>query len=54
MLIIQQMIDFRQALNDCNLADIGAACGFYTWSDSHTKERLDRGACSSNWQAFLE
>ncbi|XP_024155881.1 uncharacterized protein LOC112163846 [Rosa chinensis] len=41
---------FRQALLDCNLADLGVASGPFRWSDAHTKERLDRVVGSSEWQ----
>ncbi|XP_062028440.1 uncharacterized protein LOC133744325 [Rosa rugosa] len=41
---------FRQALLDYNLADLGAAGGPFTWSDAHTKERLDRVVGSLKWQ----
>ena len=46
---VAQMTEFRQALADCNLSDMGTAGGWFTWSDSHTKERLDRGTCSKSW-----
>ncbi|XP_062013785.1 uncharacterized protein LOC133730151 [Rosa rugosa] len=35
-----QMQAFRQALSDCNLKDMGAAGGLFTWCDSNTKERF--------------
>ncbi|XP_024196036.1 uncharacterized protein LOC112199223 [Rosa chinensis] len=48
---LNQMNAFRQALLDCNMEDMGAAGGSFTWSDSNTKERLDRGVCSPGWWA---
>ncbi|KAL6218260.1 hypothetical protein ACLB2K_011475 [Fragaria x ananassa] len=48
---IYQMLAFREALTDCHLDDMGAAGGWFTWNDSHTKERLDRGLCTQAWLA---
>ncbi|XP_061999325.1 uncharacterized protein LOC133716660 [Rosa rugosa] len=44
-----QMQAFQDALSDCNLKDMGSTRGLYTWSDSNTKERLDRGTCTPTW-----
>lgn len=45
-----QMQAFRADLSDCNLEDLGAAGGVFTWSNSLTKERLDRGVASQSWR----
>lgn len=42
---------FREALNDCNLSDIGFFGNWYTWergkfSDNNIRERLDRGVAN--------
>lgn len=45
-----QMSSFRNVLSDCELEDMGAAGGPFTWSSTHTKERLDRGVCTQAWR----
>lgn len=45
-----QMQAFRGAISDCNLEDMGAVGGPFTWCNSNTKERLDRGLASSAWR----
>ncbi|KAK9942992.1 hypothetical protein M0R45_008624 [Rubus argutus] len=41
---------FRIVISDCNLEDLGAVGGNFTWSNSCTKECLDRGLASQAWQ----
>lgn len=45
-----QMAAFRDALHECDLDDMGAAGGPFTWSAHHTTERLDRGVCTQGWR----
>ncbi|KAK9911817.1 hypothetical protein M0R45_035706 [Rubus argutus] len=42
---------FRGAISDCNLEDLRAVGGPFTWCNSLTKERLDRGLASPAWRA---
>ncbi|KAK9932945.1 hypothetical protein M0R45_020164 [Rubus argutus] len=41
---------FRSAISDCNLEDMGAVGGSFTWCNSSTQERLDRGLASPAWR----
>lgn len=48
------MARFREALNDCNLTDIGFHDTWYTWergqfSENNIRERLDRGVANQAW-----
>lgn len=45
-----QIYAFLDAISDCNLDDLGAVGGPFTWCNSHTKERLVRGLASSDWR----
>ncbi|KAA3490037.1 reverse transcriptase [Gossypium australe] len=50
----RQMLDFRMALEDCNLIDIGFKGCWFTWERGRVKatnirERLDRGVATLNW-----
>ncbi|KAG6645499.1 hypothetical protein CIPAW_08G126800 [Carya illinoinensis] len=50
----QQMEDFRVALSDCGLKDIGYIGSKYTWcnkreGDGFTKSRLDRAVVNEDW-----
>ncbi|GMI86526.1 hypothetical protein HRI_002321900 [Hibiscus trionum] len=50
----RQMNDFRTALQDCGLSDIGYRGPWFTWecgrlSSNLIRERLDRGVASSGW-----
>ncbi|XP_042939567.1 uncharacterized protein LOC122274609 [Carya illinoinensis] len=50
-----QMNQFRGALEDTMLYDLGCRNGFYTWSNRHndhsfTKERLDRCVANNKWR----
>ncbi|GMI83381.1 hypothetical protein HRI_002007400 [Hibiscus trionum] len=48
------MENFRDALTDCSLSDLGYTGVWYTWqkgrlSSSNIRERLDRGVASKDW-----
>lgn len=48
------MIQFREALDDCNLNDLGYIGSKYTWNnrredDGFIKERLDRATANTRW-----
>ncbi|KAA3468935.1 reverse transcriptase [Gossypium australe] len=50
----RQMQDFRMALEDCNLFDLGFVGRWFTWErgrfkNSNIRERLDRGVANSEW-----
>ncbi|KAA3486163.1 reverse transcriptase [Gossypium australe] len=50
----RQMLDFRMALEDCNLFDLGFTGRWFTWERgrfqaTNIKERLDRGVASPTW-----
>ncbi|XP_042968657.1 uncharacterized protein LOC122301395 [Carya illinoinensis] len=49
------MVCFREALDQCQLYDLGFRGDMYTWSDKHeddtyTKERLDRVVANPIWK----
>ncbi|XP_024199953.1 uncharacterized protein LOC112203181 [Rosa chinensis] len=43
------MARFRQALVDCDLADMGFSGSRFTWANRFTKERLDRACRNPTW-----
>lgn len=49
--------NFKQALEDCDLSDLGFIGDVYTWhnnqhnSDDYIKERLDRAIANGGWRA---
>ena len=48
------MVNFRLALEECNLGDLGYNGPHFTWSNKRangviTKVRLDRAVATSNW-----
>ncbi|KAK9025064.1 hypothetical protein V6N11_064963 [Hibiscus sabdariffa] len=50
-----QMRNFREALEDCELFDLGYLGNWYTWEWGRTtanniRERLDRGVANSAWE----
>lgn len=45
----RQMAGFREAVYSCNLRELGSVGSKFTWSDSVTKCRLDRGLSSQSW-----
>ncbi|KAA3478601.1 reverse transcriptase [Gossypium australe] len=50
----RQMLDFRMALEDCNLFDLGFIGRWFTWERgrfqaTNIRERLDRGVASPTW-----
>ncbi|XP_040996249.1 uncharacterized protein LOC121242444 [Juglans microcarpa x Juglans regia] len=52
-----QMECFREALEDCDLTDMGYVGNKFTWSNNRggiefTKERLDRALCNPQWAAW--
>lgn len=46
------MARFRETLVDCGLSDMGFVGSRFTWSNRFTKERLDRGCCSTSWKTL--
>ncbi|XP_035545957.1 uncharacterized protein LOC118348440 [Juglans regia] len=53
-----QMADFRKALDDNRLFDLGWKGNKYTWSNKHmdstfTKERLDRAVANQKWSELF-
>ncbi|GMI89728.1 hypothetical protein HRI_002642100 [Hibiscus trionum] len=52
------MQDFREALFDCDLADLGYEWNWYTWERgripaTNIRERLDRGVSNPAWRALF-
>ncbi|KAA3461056.1 Exo_endo_phos domain-containing protein [Gossypium australe] len=50
----RQMMDFRMALEDCNLNDLGFTSRWFTWErgrffTTNIRERLDRGVTTLKW-----
>lgn len=49
--------NFKQALEDCDLLDLGFTGDVFTWrnnhhnSDDYIKERLDRAVANGDWRA---
>ncbi|KAF5465358.1 hypothetical protein F2P56_015374 [Juglans regia] len=55
----KQMDDFRQALMDCELGDLGFKGSQFTWYNNRegsefTKERLDRALVNGAWQQLYD
>uniref|UniRef100_A0A2N9FK76 Reverse transcriptase domain-containing protein n=1 Tax=Fagus sylvatica TaxID=28930 RepID=A0A2N9FK76_FAGSY len=55
---LRQMANFREALSDCSLMDLGFIGFEFTWSNNREDEslvrvRLDRGVASQNWQTLF-
>jgi hypothetical protein len=53
-----QMTAFRQALESCDLFDLGYRGPKFTWCSfwndgDFIKERLDRGVANSEWRGLL-
>lgn len=46
------MTRFRKALADCDLVDMGYVGSKFTWSNRHTKERLDRSCSTTSWMSM--
>ena len=40
---------FRQALNDCDLEDLGFSGDIFTWRRGRIRERLDRAVANEAW-----
>ena len=51
------MLKFREALEDCDMHDLGFVGDAFTWRNHHhnaasyTRERLDRAVANSTWRA---
>ena len=43
---------FRDALNDCNLEDIGFTGDMFTWRRGRIRERLDRAVANNSWSVM--
>jgi hypothetical protein len=43
------MKEFHDALDDCNLSDIGYIGDKFTWHRGAMRERLDRGLANASW-----
>ena len=55
---LRQMANFREALSDCSLMDLGFIGSEFTWSNNREDEllvrvRLDRGVASQTWQTLF-
>ncbi|KAJ8900277.1 hypothetical protein K2173_024917 [Erythroxylum novogranatense] len=51
--LVRQMTEFRNALDECGLIDLGSKGPWFTWETGNTprtniRERLDRGVATSN------
>lgn len=50
---VSRFVDFRQALQDCDLYDLGVRGYFYTWyrkfGGGYIEERLDRFVATGSW-----
>jgi hypothetical protein len=44
---------FRNALNSCNLEDLGYEGDIFTWRRGKIRERLDRAVCDPRWAAMF-
>lgn len=54
-----QMAQFREALENNSLSDLGCRGGFFTWSNRHaddtfTKERLDKCVANNQWRIMYK
>ena len=50
-----QLDNFRQALDECALMDLGFVGPKFTWNngragEDHVRERIDRGICNKEWR----
>lgn len=53
-----RMEDFRKALEDCNLMDLGFCGNWFTWErgnlpETNIQERLDRGVANDDWVSLF-
>ena len=56
---LSMITDFREAVQDCNLRDLGCNGYPFTWSNRRfgthfIKEQLDRFMCSNDWSNFFQ
>lgn len=49
----QYIAAFQQALNDCDLQDMGFIGEKFTWQRGQIRERLDRGVCNQRWSQMF-
>ncbi|KAA3470848.1 reverse transcriptase [Gossypium australe] len=54
----KRMEDFRNALEDCQLIDVGYSGNWFTWErgnlpKTNIRERLDRGVANVNWMSMF-
>jgi hypothetical protein len=47
------MKNFRDAIEDCNLADFGYTGHKFTWHRGLIRERLDRALTNEGWNSFF-
>jgi hypothetical protein len=47
------MKNFRDAIEDCNLADFGYTGHKFTWHRGLIRERLDRALTNEAWNSFF-
>ncbi|KAJ8761865.1 hypothetical protein K2173_005576 [Erythroxylum novogranatense] len=55
---IRQMTEFRNALDECGLIDLGSRGPWFTWETGNTprtniRERFDRGVATSSWREIF-
>ncbi|KAJ8898827.1 hypothetical protein K2173_007252 [Erythroxylum novogranatense] len=55
---MRQMTEFRNALDECGLIDLGSRGPWFTWETGNTprtniRERLDRGVAISSWREIF-
>lgn len=51
---VREMVDFAEAISDCQLLDLGADGPKFTWARGDTFERLDRILIGEGWANIFE
>ena len=49
----QYMVAFQQAIDDCNLHDMGFVGDIFTWRRGRIRGRLDRGLVNDGWSSLF-